>query len=1259
VKTAASSRMSRAPARAEASVAVRQRNQEAEMNKAVPWSIKGVDVDTREAAKVAARRDGVTLGEWMNRAISDRAAEIGVSAQEFIADERLEAVAEQLARLSRDADTTPRRRRGDSVWREDLTGEGAPRPAGRQRLREKDFSREAAAPEASPAGRRADPEALLEQAIAAFQLQASRVEAGAARAVASVATLIEKAESERSDKLSRLHDRLLDIEAQMQKKEFRGAPPSPNKRRPAAPVRDPLPGAAGDEQFSSLEHRLKTLMERLERPNPRLTAPAPPRRLDDAISAIEARQRVLEASPEPGPKPVRPPLASLIEDGFEALSQKLDRAMDQDAQAAQPSQNPDDDQRFDRLQQGIEGLASRLENLRREFPAVAFHELADRVEAALAGSVADSWAGSSTEPSASPAELDTLRRELAAMGRALADVAPRGAVAGVESAVRELANRVESTRDSLLRAAEARRETASSVEIEALARQVAAMSLTLENVAPRSQLASLESSLRTLGENLERLRNGGLREAVLAPIESLARDLRGELAQVLAQILPENLPEALAKPGASADFDVIASQLRQIEGKLEDLLRAGWADREDFLKVQDKSDELRTSIAAAVEHFAPIARIEQQVAALSDRLEKVAHRAGEASRAQEAGLAAGLAQSAVHWRGVETRLDDLAARIGDAQGETQDMKTPPTLEPLLRALAEKLDLAAAPQPDSGVLEALERQMAQVSEKLSEKLIEQQETRDPPWGTRLERAIEDLASRFEHARHNEHEAAREALREALRGLPEIASLREERKASDVRAQQTLAAVHETLEKVVDRLATLEVDVIEARTGQGERVSRKPAPMASSPFDHDSFLVEPGGGRPDAGRSADAGVPAQTSQQANYIDVARRAIAARAAADQAEEPEAEQRQRAKALQGDALARPMAASAGARRRLPALLAMAGAMLVLGVWQSYRLLSPAAIVTSAVESGQTSSAAVASQDQKSAAKTPSDKTPATQESTKAAQAPVAPVSTDGLTSPKPAAGAGLGTGSGASLGIGQGVDPLAVGSIKPRGIQLAVLMEMANKGDSAAQFDIGSRLIDGRGFARDPAAAIHWFEKAAAQGLAQAQFRLGAIYEKGLGVTRDAARARDCYEQAATAGHVRAMHNLAVMLAEGVEGKPDYAAAAQWFRRAADYGVRDSQYNLAILYARGLGVTQNLGQSFVWFDIAARQGDEDAAKKRDDVSARLDASTIAAVRRQADDFHARTPAAAINDPPSPPTGPAAALIFSPSPIAKAFSRM
>ena len=139
------------------------------------------------------------------------------------------------------------------------------------------------------------------------------------------------------------------------------------------------------------------------------------------------------------------------------------------------------------------------------------------------------------------------------------------------------------------------------------------------------------------------------------------------------------------------------------------------------------------------------------------------------------------------------------------------------------------------------------------------------------------------------------------------------------------------------------------------------------------------------------------------------------------------------------------------------------------------------------------------------------------------------------------------------------------------PRGLR-----DAAAAGDPAAQFEIGSRLADGRNMPRDPHAAAQWFERAAAQGLAPAQYRLGSLYEKGVGVFRDAALARAWYTKAADAGHARAMHNLAVLIAEGPGVKPDYSEAADWFRKAAQLGVKDSQYNLAILYARGLGLAE-----------------------------------------------------------------------------------
>jgi localization factor PodJL len=140
----------------------------------------------------------------------------------------------------------------------------------------------------------------------------------------------------------------------------------------------------------------------------------------------------------------------------------------------------------------------------------------------------------------------------------------------------------------------------------------------------------------------------------------------------------------------------------------------------------------------------------------------------------------------------------------------------------------------------------------------------------------------------------------------------------------------------------------------------------------------------------------------------------------------------------------------------------------------------------------------------------------------------------------------------------------------------------------------------------------AVRWLERAAEASFAPAQFRLASLNEKGDGLKKDLQAARRFYLEAAGKGHAKAMHNLAVLYAEGIDGKPDYKAASEWFRKAASYGVTDSQYNLAILYARGIGIPINLAESYRWFALAAANGDSDAARKRDEVAARLDPKTL-----------------------------------------------
>ena len=175
----------------------------------------------------------------------------------------------------------------------------------------------------------------------------------------------------------------------------------------------------------------------------------------------------------------------------------------------------------------------------------------------------------------------------------------------------------------------------------------------------------------------------------------------------------------------------------------------------------------------------------------------------------------------------------------------------------------------------------------------------------------------------------------------------------------------------------------------------------------------------------------------------------------------------------------------------------------------------------------------------------------------------------------------------------------PITVG---PTSLRLA-----AAKGDPSAQFEVATRLSEGKGTSQDFKEAATWFKRSAGQGFAQAQYRLGTLYERGLGVPRDVSRAQVWYLRAAEQGNIRAMHNLAVLSAGQASGQPDYARAAQWFQKAAESGLADSQFNAGVLYENGLGVSKDLVQAYKWYTLAARTGDKASLKRSQDLRAKL----------------------------------------------------
>ncbi len=200
-----------------------------------------------------------------------------------------------------------------------------------------------------------------------------------------------------------------------------------------------------------------------------------------------------------------------------------------------------------------------------------------------------------------------------------------------------------------------------------------------------------------------------------------------------------------------------------------------------------------------------------------------------------------------------------------------------------------------------------------------------------------------------------------------------------------------------------------------------------------------------------------------------------------------------------------------------------------------------------------------------------------------------------------------------------------IVAGPLPPRS---ATIEQAAQAGDLTAQYELAlQRLSAGR-----TQEGVTLLRRAADRGFAMAQYRLAKLYERGEGVSVDLAVARQWTERAAASGNRRAMHDLGVYFARG-EGAPlDEGAAFRWFRQAAELGVADSQYNLGVLYQQGRGVNASASEALFWFLVAARQGDQDAGARATALESQLQANQVEQARARAQAFRPRAASAIAN---------------------------
>ena len=84
------------------------------------------------------------------------------------------------------------------------------------------------------------------------------------------------------------------------------------------------------------------------------------------------------------------------------------------------------------------------------------------------------------------------------------------------------------------------------------------------------------------------------------------------------------------------------------------------------------------------------------------------------------------------------------------------------------------------------------------------------------------------------------------------------------------------------------------------------------------------------------------------------------------------------------------------------------------------------------------------------------------------------------------------------------------------------------AERGNSLAQYRLGTRYFLGEGVNKSNEEAFKWWKRAAEQGNPDAQNNIGRMYAEGTGVKKDRQKALEWWQKAADNGSGHATHNI-----------------------------------------------------------------------------------------------------------------------------------
>ncbi len=706
--------------------------------------------------------------------------------------------------------------------------------------------------------------------------------------------------------------------------------------------------------------------------------------------------------------------------------------------------------------------------------------------------------------------------------------------------------------------------------------------------------------------------------------------IKREVGQLAARIdNTHRHAEQLAASAQAAAAQSAQKELREIEGRIQALL-----------------NETQDTMANQQVGQADVQKLKAEIGQLNQRVDDV--RGGAASARDLHTLQVAVEQLSTRMaQGPDLRpIADMDRRLADiSQRLEQDMKNPLHLSQLgeLETRIVELDHRLADvirmQGDGQAMGALEHHLTDVNGRLAsaEQQLGHLDT--------IERAITQLFDGFERHRAETGSAIERAAQltgqqlPALDALPEIAALeqglravRESAEQSDRRSQETLEAVHETLEQIVAKLAELETSAaghqLAASLAQQhkaapapadpmppmeqpwqqtqaedfpapvfEPASTSPAPQFQVPPSQDNPFVVPAGeaqqprldmplSQPQANDFGQPGL-AEDLPGDDFIAAARRAAQAAAGkssfTNTAERPPIKRgansrfslpspfKRRSKKRAGSVAP----AMSGAPQPVPILEAPASAS------SKRRKLILAGIVLLAAVSAVTFNMLSRNKPAVKPA-TSAIEQPLQQEKKTALQSGSLPSATDRKV---------------ANTNTGMPSPDVSFASVASQPGDVTSSISATGKTDATiASLVAEPGTLSSKAEMPPPEVGSLGLREAAAGGDAKAQFVVASRYLDGEGMERDAAKAAYWYQQAATQGLAPAQYRVATLYEHGKGVPKDVATALIWYERAAAGGNVKAMHNAAVIAASTDAGSPDYGKAFKWFKQAADRGLQDS---------------------------------------------------------------